>query len=93
MPTSITQIEDTERDKMMLHVAGEMFKSDAVLLEKIALEMREEIGKNLTLDLADLDLIDSESAPILLRLQKEHGFEIEGMQIFLQKVVDETESR
>jgi anti-anti-sigma regulatory factor len=91
MPTSITQIEDTERGKMMLRVSGEMFKPDAVLLEKIALEMREELGKNLTLDLADLDLIDSESAPILLRLEKEHGFELEGMQIFLQKVVNETE--
>ncbi len=91
MPTSITQIEDTERGKMMLRISGEMFKSDAILLEKIALEMRAEIGKNLTLDLADLDLIDSESAPILLRLEKEHGFELEGMQIFLQKVVNQTE--
>jgi anti-anti-sigma regulatory factor len=91
MPTSITQIEDTERGKMMLRVSGEMFKSDAVLLEKIAIEMRDELGKNLTLDLADLDLIDSESAPILLRLEKEHGFELEGMQIFLQKIVNETE--
>ena len=93
MPTSIKQIEDTERGKTMLRVSGEMFKSDAVLLEKIALEMREELGKNLTLDLADLDLIDSESAPILLRLEKEHGFELEGMQIFLQKVVNRTEHR
>jgi ABC-type transporter Mla MlaB component len=91
MPTSITQVEDTERGKMMLRISGEMFKSDAILLEKIALEMREELGKNLTLDLADLDLIDSESAPILLRLEKEHGFELEGMQIFLQKVINETE--
>lgn len=91
MPTSIKQIEDIERGKMMLRVSGEMFKADAVLLEKIALEMRTELGKNLTLDLADLDLIDSESAPILLRLEKEHGFELEGLQIFLQKVVNETE--
>jgi anti-anti-sigma regulatory factor len=91
MPTSITQIEDTERGKMMLRISGEMFKEDAVFLEKIALEMRQELGKNLTLDLADLDLIDSESAPILLRLEKEHGFELEGLQFFLQKVVDQTE--
>jgi anti-anti-sigma regulatory factor len=91
MPTSITQIEDTERGKMMLRISGEMFKEDAVFLEKIALEMRKELGKNLTLDLADLDLIDSESAPILLRLEKEHGFELEGLQFFLQKVVDQTE--
>ena len=53
--------------------------------------MRNELGKNLTLDLADLVLIECESAPILLRLEKIHGFEIEGMQIFLQKVVNETE--
>lgn len=91
MPTSITQVEDPERNKTILRVEGEMFLDDALLLEKIALGMREEIGRNLTLDLADLDLLDSESAPILRRMERESGFEIEGLQIFLQKVVDETE--
>jgi anti-anti-sigma regulatory factor len=91
MPTNITQVEDSERNKTILRVEGEMFLDDALLLEKIALGMREEIGRNLTLDLADLDLLDSESAPILRRMEREGGFEIEGLQIFLQKVVDETE--
>ena len=91
MPTTITQVEDTERKKTILHVEGEMFREDAELLEKIALEMRDEIGKNLTLDLADLDLLDSESAPILKRMERQQGFEIEGMEFFLQKVVEETE--
>jgi anti-anti-sigma regulatory factor len=91
MPTNITQVEDPERNKTILHVEGEMFLDDALLLEKIALGMREEIGKNLTLDLADLDLLDSESAPVLRRMEHEHKFEIEGLQIFLQKVVEETE--
>ena len=91
MPTNITQVEDPERNKTILHVEGEMFLDDALLLEKIALGMREEIGKNLTLDLADLDLLDSESAPVLRRMEHEHNFEIEGLQIFLQKVVEETE--
>lgn len=90
MPTQITQIEDTERGKSILRVEGSLTEEDAVLLEKIALGMRAETGKNLTLDLADLDFLDSESAPILRRLQKEHGFEIEGMEFFLQKAVDET---
>ena len=91
MPTQITQVEDFDRNKMILRVEGEMLLDDALLLEKIALQMREEIGKNITLDLADLDLLDSESAPILKRMERERNFEIEGLEFFLQKVVDETE--
>ena len=93
MPTQITEIEDAERGKTTLRVEGELLFNDAVLLEKIALGMRAEKGVNLTLDFADLDFLDSESAPILVRLERDHGFEIEGIEIFLQSVVNETESR
>jgi len=93
MPTNITQIEDAERGKTILRVEGEMTFQDAVLLEKIALEMREQIGRNLTIDLADLDFLDSESAPVIKRLETEHGFEIEGLMLFLQKAVEENENR
>jgi hypothetical protein len=93
MPTQITQIEDPERGKTMLRVEGAMMYDDAVLLEKIALDLREQLGVNLTLDFADLDFLDSESAPILKRLEREHGFEIEGIEIFLQTIVNETEKR
>ena len=65
MPTNLTQIEDVERGKTILRVEGEMMEADALLLEKIALDLREQNGKNLTLDLADLDFLDSDSAPIL----------------------------
>ena len=91
MPTNITQIEDTERGKTVLRVEGSMTAEDAVLLEKIALGMREQTGKNLTIDLSDLHFLDSESAPVLKRLEREHRFEIEGLLIFLQKAVEETE--
>ena len=93
MPTNIQQIEDTERDKTILRVEGSMTKEDAVLLEKIALGMRRETGRNLTIDLSDLHFLDSESAPVLKNLEKEHGFEIEGLMIFLQKAVEENEKR
>lgn len=93
MPTNLTQIEDVERGKTVLRVEGEMMEEDALLLEKIALGLREESGQNLTLDLADLDFLDSDSAPILKRMQSEHGFEIEGIEFFLQSVVNETENR
>ena len=85
------QVEDTERGKTLLHVEGSLMKEDAVLLEKIVLDMREQLEKNITLDLADLDFLDSESAPILKRIEREHGFELEGLEFFLQKAVAETE--
>jgi len=92
MPTTLTQIEDTERGKTILHVEGSMTYEDAILLEKIVLDMRAHLGKNITLDLADLNFLDSESAPIIKRIEREHGFELEGLEIFLQTAVDETEA-
>ncbi len=93
MPTTLTQLEDVERGKTILRVEGQMMEEDAILLEKIALDLREQIGRNLTLDLADLDFLDSESAPILKRMEHEHGFEMEGIEFFLQAVINETENR
>ena len=93
MPTVIQEIEDLERGKTILRVKGEMFREDAVLLEKIALGMREQNGKNITIDLADLHFLDSEGAPILKRMTDEHNFEIEGMLIFLQRAVEAIENR
>jgi anti-anti-sigma regulatory factor len=91
MPTHITQIEDTERNKTILRVSGSMKLEDAIILEKVALKLRGKTGKNITLDLADLNFLDSESAPVLKRLEREHNFEIEGLMIFLQRIVEEVE--
>ncbi len=93
MPTNIVQIEDAENGKTILRVEGEMTRTDAELLEKIALEMRGETGKNLTIDLADLHFLDSDGAPVLKRMADEHGFEIEGLLMFLQRAVEESERR
>lgn len=92
MPTTITQVEDVARGKTILHITGSMTLDDAVFLEKIALEMRAKLGRNLTIDLADLHFLDSDGAPVIRRLESEHGFEIEGLMIFLQKIVEETEN-
>ena len=91
MPTNLTELEDEERGKTILRVEGSLMYDDAVLLERIALDLREARGRNITFDFADLDFLDSESAPILKRLEREHGFEIEGIEYFLQTVVNEAE--
>jgi anti-anti-sigma regulatory factor len=64
---------------------------DAELLEKIALDLREESGRKVALDLADLHLLDSEAASILKRLETDFRIPLEGLEIFLQKAVNQTE--
>lgn len=91
MPTQINQIDDPERKTTTFRVEGDMLLADAELLRRIALDTREINDHAIVIDLADLDFMDSESAPVLLHLQSEDGFEIVGTEIFLQHVVNDAE--
>ena len=91
MPTNIIQTVNDEDGSVTLRVEGDMLLEDAEVLEKIALGMRGDNFRDVVIDLADLDFLDSESAPILKRLAKEHGFRIEGIEIFLQSAIDTAE--
>lgn len=89
MPTQITQRESN--GKTYLQVEGEMLIDDAVLLERIAIQLRDDTGANVTVDLADLDFLDSDSASVLKRLDNHAGISIEGLEIFLQSAIDAAE--
>jgi anti-anti-sigma regulatory factor len=91
MPTNIIQTVSDDDGSVTLRVEGDMLIEDAMLLEKIALGMRGDNFREVVIDLADLDFLDSESAPVLKRLAKEHGFKIEGIEIFLQSAIDSAE--
>ena len=91
MPTNIIQTVNEEHGSVTLRVEGDMLLENALLLEKIAIGMRGENFREVVIDVADLDFLDSESAPVLRRLAKEHGFKIEGMEIFLQSAIDSAE--
>ncbi len=93
MPTTITEIEDETRGKSVLRVEGSMTAEDAALLERIALDLRGNSDRKIAFDLSDLDFLDSEGAPILIKLVRDHGFEIEGMEYFLQTMVNEAEKK
>ena len=93
MATNIRQIDDSFDGVTTLRVEGEMMLADALLIEKIGRQLRAETGNAVMIDLADLDFLDSESASILKRLGDERGFEIVGIEIFLQNVVNEAERR
>jgi anti-anti-sigma regulatory factor len=93
MATHINQIDDSDARISILNVDGEMFGEDAQLLTKIAKQLNSETGNTITIDLADLSFLDSDAASILISLQKLPGFEIIGMEIFRQNIVDQAEKR
>jgi anti-anti-sigma regulatory factor len=91
MPTHITQLEDHEYDRTVLRVEGQMLHDDAILLSRIARGVADDMGREVTIDLADLDFIDSEAAAVLKALQSSRGFELTGVEILLQNAINEAE--
>ena len=89
MPTEIVQTESNGR--IYLRVTGDMMLDDALLLEKLAREIGEAENRPVTIDLADLDFLDSDSAPILRRIQSSESADIQGLEIFVQSAIDMAE--
>ena len=88
MPTRITQLDAPERGSTALRVEGSLYLADAELLERLCRDIEQESGHAVTLDLADLSFIDSESAGVLSRLRREMGVRLEGLHLFVQKVIE-----
>ncbi|MGB7070731.1 MAG: hypothetical protein WBD22_14655 [Pyrinomonadaceae bacterium] len=88
MATQITQSENPETGRTEFRIEGEMTLDDAVLIERLTADLPK---NSVSFDVADLDIMDSDSAAILKRLADERGFSIEGMEIFLQNAVNEAE--
>lgn len=91
MATQIEQIDDAAGHRTVLRVSGELLYNDAVLIERIATAAHQENGKRVAIDLADIDFLDSEAAPILKRLSENDNYSIEGIEIFLQSTIDQAE--
>ena len=87
MPTRITQIGDPARATRRLKVEGALTLADAELLEGICNELCEQSGSCISVDLADITFLDSESASVLCRL-KGRGISLEGLDLFVRKVVE-----
>ena len=92
MPTSITQLESEDGTRTILRVAGSLTLADAELLERICADLREQTTTGITIDLADLNFLDSESASALYRLKTE-GVELKGLHYFIQKEIELAEKK
>jgi len=88
MPTRITQIDTPERGSTVLRVEGSLHLADAEVLERLCRDMQQESGRAITLDLADLSFLDSDSAGVLSRLRRERGVRLEGLHLFVQRVIE-----
>jgi anti-anti-sigma factor len=93
MATHITQTESEDGGSVTLRVDGEMLLDDALLVERLVRQMRSERPVDVVIDLADLDFLDSDSAGVLRKLADENGVRIDGIEIFLQSVINDVEKR
>jgi anti-anti-sigma regulatory factor len=87
MPTRITQIGCQTGAPRRLKVEGTLTLADAELLEGICNELRDQSDSRISVDLADITFLDSDSASVLCRL-KGQGVSLEGLDLFVQKVVE-----
>ena len=87
MPTRITQVGGQAWATRRLKVEGTLTLADAELLEGICNELREQSDSGVSVDLADITFLDSESASVLCRLKRQ-GISMEGLDLFVRKVVE-----
>lgn len=89
MPTRITQLGDDPQGGVILRVEGTLVREDAELLERVCADLRRQRpGVDVTLDLADLMFLDSESASVLSRMRRQQNVSLDGVQFFVQRVVE-----
>src|SRR5258705_9826438 len=75
----------------VLKVEGTLYLKDAELLEKICRDVCIETKQPVTLELDGLSYLDSDSASVLCRMKREQNVSLEGLHLFIEKVVELTE--
>ena len=91
MPTQITQVDDPDSDRVIFRVEGQVLRDDAVLLQRIVDDFADLSERSVEIDLADADYLDSDAASILKRLETNGDARITGIEILLQRAVNEAE--
>ena len=82
---------DTGIVPTVFKVEGTLYLRDAELLEKICRDVSSQTRRPVTLELAGLSYLDSDSAAVLCRMKREQNVNLEGLHLFIEKVVELTE--
>ena len=88
-PESVTR--DPGTVPTVFTVEGTLHLQDAELLEKICRDVGNQTQRPVTLELAGLSYLDSDSAAVLCRMKREQNVRLEGLRLFIEKVVELTE--
>jgi anti-anti-sigma regulatory factor len=79
---------DAEGVPTVFKVEGTLYLSDAELLEKICRDVCNQTERPVSLELAGLSYLNSDSAAVLCRMKREQGVRLEGLHLFIGKVVE-----
>ena len=82
---------DIGTEPTVFKVEGTLYLRDAELLEKICRDVGNQTKRPVTLELAGLSYLDSDSAAVLCRMKREQNVRLEGLHLFIAKVVELTE--
>jgi anti-anti-sigma regulatory factor len=82
---------DAGTEPTVFKVEGTLHLKDAELLEKICRDVRDQTKRPVTLELDGLSYLDSDSAAVLCRMKREQNISLEGLHLFIEKVVELTE--
>ena len=85
-PDSVTR--DTGTEPTVFKVEGTLDLRDAELLEKICRDVGNQTRRPVTLELDGLNYLDSDSAAVLCRMKREQNVNLEGLHLFIEKVVE-----
>jgi ABC-type transporter Mla MlaB component len=88
-PESVTR--DAGTVPTVFKVEGTLYLRDAELLEKICRDVGNQTRRPVTLELDGLSYLDSGSAAVLCRMKREQNVRLEGLHLFIEKVVELTE--
>lgn len=89
LPENVTR--DTGTVPTVFKVEGTLYLRDAELLERICRDVGTQTKRPVTLELAGLSYLDSDSAAVLCRMKREQNVSLEGLHLFIEKVVELTE--
>ncbi len=78
---------DSKREEVALKVEGTLYRKEAELLERICRDLASQTRNHITLELSNLSFLDSDSAAVLCLLKRELGVSLEGLHLFIGKVV------
>jgi anti-anti-sigma regulatory factor len=88
-PETVTRAAGTV--PTVFKVEGTLYLRDAELLEKICRDVGNQTERPITLELDGLSFLDSDSAAVLCRMKREQNVRLEGLHLFIEKVVELTE--